>query len=346
MSRPRTIGSIVLSGILTAGLAGVVAAQDEAPSGELRVLCTPEEPYCVAMVDAFQAETGIPTSYVRMSSGESLARLRAGSAAPEFDVWWGGPADGQVAAGAEGLVEPYVSPNAAMIADGQKAADGTWTGVYVGALGFCSNQAVLDELGLEVPDSWDDLLDPALQANVAVAHPASSGTAYTTFYTQVLRLGGEDEAMEYMKALHPNILQYTKSGSAPGQMAGRGEIAVGIIFSHDCVRNIESGFTDLVVSFPEEGTGYEIGGVSLVANAEYPDNAKAWIDWSLTAPAQEIGQTVGAYQLPTNPDAQVSDLSVSLSDVNLVDYDFQAAGEARTELTQRFEDEVAAQPAE
>lgn len=346
MSRPRAIGSILVSGVLLVGLTGAVAAQDEAPSGELRVLCTPEEPYCVAMVDAFQAETGIPTSYVRMSSGESLARLRAGAEAPEFDVWWGGPADGQVAAGAEGLVEPYVSPSAAMIADSQKAADGTWTGVYVGALGFCSNTAVLEELGLEVPDSWDDLLDPALQANVAVAHPASSGTAYTTFYTQVIRLGGEDEALEYMKALHPNILQYTKSGSAPGQMAGRGEIAVGIIFSHDCVKNIESGFEDLVVSFPGEGTGYEIGGVSLVANAEYPDNAKAWVDWSLTAPAQEIGQTVGAYQLPTNPDAQVSDLSVSLGDVNLVDYDFQAAGEARTELTQRFEDEVAAKPAE
>lgn len=346
MSRPRAISSILVSGALLVGLSGAAAAQDEAPSGELRVLCTPEEPFCVAMVDAFEAETGIPTSYVRMSSGESLARLRAGAAAPEFDVWWGGPADGQVAAGAESLVEPYVSANAAMITDSQKAADGTWTGVYVGALGFCSNQAVLDELGLEVPDSWDDLLDPALSANVAVAHPASSGTAYTTFYTQVIRLGGEDQALEYMKALHPNILQYTKSGSAPGQMAGRGEIAVGIIFSHDCVKNIESGFEDLVVSFPSEGTGYEIGAVSAIANAEYPDNAKTWIDWALTAPAQEIGQTVGAYQLPTNPEAQVSDLSVSLSDVNLVDYDFQAAGEARTELTQRFEDEVAAQPVE
>lgn len=342
MNRHGAAGSILLSGLLITGLAGTAAAQE----GELRVLCTPEEPYCVAMAEAFQGETGIPTSYVRMSSGEALARLRAGAAAPEFDVWWGGPADGQVAAGAEGLLEPYISPNAAAIADAQKAEDGTWTGVYVGALGFCSNQAILDELGLEVPDSWDDLLDPALRSNVSVAHPASSGTAYTTFYTQVIRLGGEDEALEYMTALHPNILQYTKSGSAPGQMAGRGEIAVAIIFSHDCVKNIESGFEDLVVSFPSEGTGYEIGAVGLVANAQYPDNAKAWIDWSLSAPAQEIGPTVGAYQLPTNPDAAVSELSVSLSEVNLVDYDFQAAGEARTELTQRFEDEVAAVPAE
>ena len=88
-----------------------------------------------------------------------------------------------------------------------------------------------------------------------MAHPASSGTAYTTFYTQVIRLGGEDEAMAYMSELHPNILQYTKSGSAPGQMAGRGEIAVGIIFSHDCVKNIETGFEDLVVSVPGRGHG-------------------------------------------------------------------------------------------
>lgn len=345
MSRPRATGSILLSSLMVAGLAGAASAQD-APSGELRVLCTPEEPFCVAMVDAFQAETGIPTSYVRMSSGEALARLRAESAAPEFDVWWGGPADGQVAAGAEGLIEPYISPNAAVIADGQKAADGTWTGVYVGALGLCVNTAVLEELGAEVPDAWDDLLDPALQGNVAVAHPASSGTAYTTFYTQVIRLGGEDEGLAYMAALHPNILQYTTSGSAPGQMAGRGEIAVAIIFSHDCVKNINEGFTDLVVSFPTDGTGYEVAGVSLVANAQYPDNAKAWIDWSLTAAAQEIGPTVGAFQLPTNPDAAVSEQSVDLSQVALVDYDFQAAGEARTRLTQRFEDEVAAAPVE
>ena len=69
-----------------------------------------------------------------------------------------------------------------------------------------------------------------------------------------------------------------------------------------------------------------------------------WIDWSLTA--AEIGATVGAYQLPTNPEAAVSEKSVKLSDVNLVDYDFDAAGAARAELTKRFENEIAPQPAE
>lgn len=343
MIRRGAVSSVLLSGLLAAGLSGTAAAQDE---GSLVVLCTPQEDWCVRMVDEFEAQTGIATSYVRMSSGEALARLRAGAEDPEFDVWWGGPADGQIAAGAEGLIEPYISPNAAAISDEQKGADGTWTGVYVGALGFCSNQSELDRLGIEAPDTWDDLLDPALDANVAVAHPASSGTAYTTFYTQVIRLGGEDAALDYMKQLHNNILQYTKSGSAPGGMAGRGEIATAIIFSHDCIKNYEEGFTDLVVTFPTDGTGYEIGAVALVKGAKNPENAKKWIDWSLQADTQEIGPTVGSFQLPTNPDAAVSDLSVGLDEVNLVEYDFDAAGAARTELTQRFEDEVAAEPAE
>ncbi len=343
MTRRKALGSILVSSLMIGSLSAATAAQDE---GDLVVLCTPQEDWCVKMVDEFQTQTGINTSYVRMSSGEALARLRAGAEAPEFDVWWGGPADGQIAAGAEGLIEPYISPNAAAISDDQKGADGTWTGVYVGALGFCSNQSELERLGIEAPASWEDLLAPELVGNVAVAHPASSGTAYTTFYTQVIRLGGEDEALDYMKELHQNILQYTKSGSAPGGMAGRGEIATAIIFSHDCVKNYEEGFTDLVITFPSEGTGYEIGAVALVKGAQNPENAKKWIDWTLQADTQEIGPTVGSFQLPTNPDAAVSDLSVGLDEVTLVDYDFDAAGAARTELTQRFEDEVAAEPVE
>ncbi len=352
MSHRLSIGGL-LSAALLASVAGGAAAQSAPPAssapmptGPLTVLCTPQEDWCQTMVTTFQEQTGIPTSYVRLSSGEALARIRAGAAAPEFDVWWGGPADGFVAANAEGLLEPYVSPNAAVISDTNKDPNGVWTGVYVGALGFCSNLASLAELGVEQPDSWDDLLDPKLKGHVAMAHPASSGTAYTALYTQVIRLGSEDAALEYMKQLHNNILQYTKSGSAPAEMAGRGEIAVAIVFSHDCVKNIDAGFSDLSVSFPSEGTGYEIGGVALIANAPQPDAAKMWIDWSLTAPAQEIGPTVGSYQLPTNPEAAVSERSVDLSQVALVDYDFQAAGEARTTLTQRFEDEVAAKPVE
>jgi iron(III) transport system substrate-binding protein len=272
--------------------------------------------------------------------------LRATKDNPEFSVWWGGPADGFVAANAESLLEPYISPSAAAIPDTQKDANGVWTGVYVGALGFCSNKDALSKLGVEKPTSWDALLDPKLKGQVAMAHPASSGTAYTAVWTQVTRLGGINQAFDFLKKLHENILQYTKSGSAPGQMAGRGEVATSVIFSHDCVKFADEGMNALEVSFPTEGTGYEIGGVALVKGAPKPDAAKMWIDWVLTAEAQNIGPTVKAYQLPTNPEAKVSDRSVKLSEVKLVDYNFDEAGKNRKDITKRFEDEITVAPAE
>lgn len=341
-----------------------VVAQDNT----LTVLCTPQEDWCVAMTQAFQAETGIETSYVRLSSGESLARIRATQDNPDFSVWWGGPADAFIAGTEEGLLEEYESPNLELILPEYRGEGNTWAGVYVGALGFCSNVELLDELGLEVPDSWEDLLDPALAGNVAMAHPATSGTAFTAFWTVVTleadKLEAEaegtgydeegmpteeaiDNAFAYFAQLHQNILQYTRSGSAPGRLAGGGEVAVAIIFSHDCVKLQVEGFEGILVnSFPEEGTGYEIGGMAIIANAPEPEAARAWYDWALTAEAQAVALTVNSLQLPTNPDAPVSPLSVNLADVNLVDYNFVAAGVNRNAIVERFDAEIAPTPVE
>jgi len=312
---------------------------------KLNVVCGAFEEWCVAMAHAFEAKTGIKTSYVRMSSGEALARIRASKDNPEFDVWHGGPADAYIAAKNEGLLQAYVSPNAAQVPDNLKDPAGYWTGVYVGALGFCSNKDVLARLGVDVPKSWADLLNPKLKGQVAMAHPGTSGTAFTAFWTQVMLSNGDvDKAFEYFKKLHTNILQYTKSGTASGPMAGRGEIAVAIIFSHDCVKYNEQGMSSLVVSFPSEGTGYEIGGVAIVNGAKNPEAAKMYVDWALTAEAQEIGPTVKSYQLPTNPQAKVSAKSVKLSEVNLVTYDFEKAGANRKAIAERFEAEIAPRP--
>lgn len=333
--------------VLTACGSAAPAAEESAPAQKLTVLCGAQEDWCQLMTKTFQEKTGIETNYVRMSSGEAMARLEASKENPEFDVWHGGPADGYMTAKNGGLLEAYVSPNAAVIPENLKDAEGYWTGVYVGALGYCSNQAVLNDLGVDVPTSWADLLNPALKGQVAVAHPATSGTAFTAFWTQMtLNNFDETAAFDYFRQLHNNILQYTKSGSAPGQMAGRGEIGVAIIFSHDCVKFNEEGMKDLVVSFPSEGTGYEVGGVAIIKNSPNLDAAKQYVDWTLTAEAQELGPQVKSYQLPTNPDAKVSEKSVKLSDVKLINYDFVKSGEMKPELTERFDADIAPAPKE
>ncbi|MFG1941372.1 ABC transporter substrate-binding protein [Nonomuraea sp. NPDC048826] len=344
---------VALAGVLALAVSGCArtsaapADAAAADGGKVTVACGATEEWCAAMAAGFTAATGVKAEFVRLSSGEALARIQAGKADAEFDVWHGGPADGYAAAADQGLLEAYVSPNAAAIPDRYKEPKGTWTGVYVGVLGFCANTEVLKEKGVAVPASWQGLLDQGLAKNVGIAHPSTSGTAYTAVWTQVLLNGGsEDGALAYMKKLHPNVLQYSKSGAAPAQQVARGEVGVGVVFSHDCVATREQGFPHLEVSFPAEGTGYEVGGVALVKGAHNPVSAKKYIDWALTPEAQEIGPTVKSYQAPTNPGAKKSDKTVDLAAVKLVEYDSVVAGAAKSALTRRFDSEVAQAPKE
>jgi len=53
----------------------------------------------------------------------------------------------------------------------------------------------------------------------------TSGTAYTMLATLV-QIYGEASAFDLLKRVHHNVAEYTRSGAAPGQLAGRGEVAM------------------------------------------------------------------------------------------------------------------------
>ncbi|MEZ4635342.1 MAG: ABC transporter substrate-binding protein [Caldilineaceae bacterium] len=252
-------------------------------SGELNVLCTPQVQWCEGMKAEFERENpDITVNFVRMSSGESLTRLRNEKDNPQFDIWWGGPVDSFIAAKAEGLLEQYDSPNAANIInkDLMLDADNYWAGIYVGSLGFVTNENWLAENpGVEPPRSWADLLKPEFEGQLMVAHPSSSGTSYTALCT-VLQIQGDEAGWAYLADYAGQVLQFTKSGSAPAKFIGQGEAAVGIVFSHDIVAEQEKG-SPVILTFPEEGTGYEIGGMGIIAGAKNMENAKKWFDWAL-----------------------------------------------------------------
>ncbi len=310
-------------------------------SGTLNVLCGAQELWCSTMTTAFQKKTGITTKFVRLSAGEGLTRLIASKNNPEFDVWHGGPNDTYIAGRIAGVLDTYKSPNRAMLIPAHQDADGYWTGVYTGALGFCSNTNELKRLGLRAPTSWADLLNPKLKGNIMMAHPGTSGTAYTTLYTQVIRLGSENAAIDYMKLLNKNVLSYTRSGAGPTGPLGRGEVAVGIVFSHDCTAAKLLG-NPVVVSFPSEGTGYEVGAVGLVKGAKNSLAAKAYIDFALSAEAQNLGpDKAQSFQVLTNSNAKANRNMVNLKKLTLVKYDVEAAGTAAAALKKRFDAEVA-----
>jgi len=310
-------------------------------TGELNLLCVVELDWCEGQISEFnKLYPGIIVNWVRMSSGESLTRLRNEAENPQFDVWWGGPVDSYIAASQEGLLEAYDSPNAINLRDPKlmKSPTNTWFGIYIGSLGFATNTNYLAEHPeVSAPTSWADLIKPEWEGQILVAHPSSSGTSYTHLCTNI-QLRGEDDVWDYERALSANVLQYTKSGSAPARFVGAGEAAVSIVFSHDIVKQIEKGLP-LKLTFPSEGTGYEIGGTALVKGAKHPDLAKLWIDWALTPAAQTLGPKYQAYQAPTVTGATLS--HPELLEVNLIDYDFEYCGSNKKAFVDRFTNEVA-----
>src|SRR5690606_32591702 len=182
--------------------------------------------------------------------------------------------------------------------------------------------------------------DAAYRGRVQVGDPRSSGTAFTALATLV-QLFGEDEAFRFWTALDRNISSYTASGSAPVTAAGRGEMLIGISFMHDAVTLKQAG-APLVIVAPCEGTGYEIGAVSIVKGAENLETARRFVDFALSAEGQATGAMAGQNHVPANALASLPEGAPDISMIRMVDYDFATFGspEERQRLLDRFDAEI------
>ena len=333
----RIVAALVLSAPLAA------AAQ-----GELVVYCTVQEEWCRPMVAAFEKATGIKVLMTRKSAGEFYAQIKAEAANPRGDIWWGGTGDPHLQAAEEGLTEPYKSAKLAELQDWamRQAEQSKYrtVGVYAEALGYSYNVDQVKKKNIPEPKCWSDLIKPAFKDEIQVANPNSSGTSYTMLATLV-QLMGEDKAFDYLKALHKNVNQYTKSGAAPARAAATGESMVGITFMHDAVREAVNGAPVKIVA-PCEGTGYEIGSMSIIKGAKNMENAKKWYDWALTPDAQNIGGQAKAYQVPSNKNATVPAQAPKLSEIKLINYDFAKYGSSaeRTRLLTKWDKEISTLP--
>jgi len=322
------------------GFAGAV----QAAARNLVMYCGVDEPWCRAMATTYQKETGVNVDMTRMSAGEIYARLRAEKENPQADIWWGGTGDPHLQAAEEGLTSEYKSPQLPNLRDWaqKQAARAKYrtVGIYLGALGYGYNADDFKQRKLKAPECWADLIKPEFKGEVEMADPSSSGTAWTMLATLV-QLMGEDKAFAYFKQLNKNIAEYTKAGAAPALAVGKGETLIGIAFQHDVINAAKQNPAVKVVS-PCEGTGYEIGSMSIVAGAKHADEAKKFYDWALTVDAQKLAAPSGSYQIPSNKGTPVPPEAPDLSKIKLIDYDFAKYGSSavRTRLLKRFSDEI------
>src|SRR6266850_769391 len=248
---------------------------------------------------------------------------------------------------AQGNLNVYCSVQAewcqAVANEFQRQSGFKTVGIYAGALGFGYNPELLQRKKLPPPTCWRDLVKPEYRDEIQVANPNSSGTAYTAIAT-IVQLFGEEEAFRYLRQLHRNVNSYTRSGVGPIKAVARGETSVSISFMHDGVTEAVAGFP-VKIQAPCEGTGYEVGSLSIIKGARNLDGAKKFADWALTAPAQKLGGDAKQFQVPSNREALLPPQAPKFAEIKLISYDFAKYGSAaeRKRLLDRWEKEVNSQ---
>lgn len=321
-------------------------AESTSSSNELTVYTAFPEAEVAYYFNAFEEATGIKVNSLRLSAGEMLTRVAAEKDNPQAALMFGGSTDNYIAAVDQGLLEPYQSPELENAPETYIDPTGTWNPIYVGAIAFACNKEWFAEKGYDYPTSWDDLLDPKYEGMVIMAHPATSGTAYTVLAT-LIQLKGEDAVWDYLKELDKNMSQYTKSGSAAPNAVALGEAAIALTFSHDGLQPTTEGYP-IELSFPSDGTGYEVGAMALIKGgpADQQENAKKFIDFMCSAEGQNLYAENNSFRVPVNTQATPAEGLVTLDSVAVIDYDAVWAAENKTTFTEQFEANIAGAPEE
>lgn len=138
---------------------------------------------------------------------------------------------------------------------------------------FLVNTKVLDEQGLAVPQTYEDMLKPEYAELISMPSPKSSGTGYS-YYNGIITMLGLDDGLSYFEALNPNIKEYTTSGSAPAKAAVRGDVAIAYGLLWQCV-NYANDNEGMKVVVPEQGLAYDLFTMGMITGHESRESVKA-----------------------------------------------------------------------
>ncbi len=331
----RSAATGIASGLLLAALVAPALAQT------VNVYTAWPESLSQPIFKAYTAKTGVQVNFIRLSTGELVARATAEKNNPRADVIWGAPGDGFAAAKEAGILDHYRPPTWDKVPAELKDREAYFTALARNTLVFMSNAKLLKEKGLKAPASWNDLLDPAFKGQIQTADARTSGTALTRILSIYYAFGkDEQKTFDYQKKLHANVQVYTKSGGGCTVPVSLGQTTVCIAHMPDAMEAKKKGY-DVVVSFPREGVAAVIEAVALVKGAKNRDQAMKLIDWTFTKDMQDLLDKHDIYMLPVLPDASIdAAVQTLMKEAKLLPVDLEWVGKNRKRLVERWVNET------
>lgn len=285
----------------------------------------------------FEEKTGCKVKFIRLPTGEAVARLIAEKDAPKADLWLGGTIDAHEKMKAEGITTPYKSPEEKNLPEKYVDQDGYWKGTYLETLAIGVNEQRFEKefkaKGIPMPEKLEDLLNPAFKGEIIMPDPAKSGTG-STFLTAIVQNMGEENGLAYLKELKGNVAQLTPSGFTPAQKCGAGEFLITVNFLSDQMNVSNRGQKIHSTVYPD--AGWTFCGISKLKGAAHDAEANAFIDYMMSKEAGDI-MVKTTNGIACNPQSAAPAGAKPLSELPLYQgYDFAKAGKEKDALTAKF----------
>ena len=189
--------------------------------------------------------------------------------------------------------------------------DYRWVGTVLSAFGICYNEDVTARLGL--PDglqTWDDLANPKLAGQIALADPTKSGSTTKAFemliqerIQRLIREGGlsEDEAvcrgwnesMKLILKISANSRYFTDSAAKVPRDVAQGDAAAGMCIdfygrTFNEIYRDDVGNSHVHFVMPKAGSSISADPVGMLRGAPSPELAQKFVEYLLSPDGQKL----------------------------------------------------------
>ena len=280
------------------------------------------------VIPAFEKASGAKVDLIKGGSGDLINRLRGERGRQTADVLFSVSTEVILANAA--LFTPYTPDNAKSMAEAFRIQ-----GAAVPFTAVATSVGVNTKLltPAQYPRTWQDLANPALKGKISMARVDKSGSSFIQLAT-VLQLYGEDKGWDLYKRIMDNSVLSNSSGAVP-KFVNDGEAAVGVS-NEDTLLKFKVGGGPVELLYPADGTSASADVMALSATPANAEGGKAFINFMLSKPAQELVAGVG--RRPVRPDVASSAALTPLSQIKLIAYDQVWAGENRTRILRKWND--------
>jgi len=295
--------TIALSALAVAAMAVMAVAQEKVV---IQYDCIPHYANWGGVTALYKKVAGVTVPPDSKGSSVAMAALEKEREAPQADTAYYSGAIGFQAA-EKGLHEPYKPRGWEKVPATLKDPDGQWWTVHTGAIAFIVNTRALG--GAPVPRSWKDLLKPVYKGKIAYDDPTWGGTSYTLVFGLNTLMGGNaanfKPGLGYLKKLDANVSSYPRESIYNSVLRGEVPIWINADGNGYKMRHVDGGPVEVVI--PAEGTFTMPLVMALVKGAPHKEEAKKYLDWLLTAPAQ--AEFAKSYFRPVLPGALPPDIA-------------------------------------